>query len=261
MRLHGRPAAWDRPPPFGGAGGRGAVYRTTGYGRTVAWTAPYGARPGGHGREPCLRARAARADSRHGRLPPFEAVAESLIQQLHLKQPSTFLLRALPGGWADFTQRNKLWCGTERDGLWMSQFMRCVNVLGGVFYGRATRGHFGSSGGAPGFLASMWDDGRRCPWDGCELPGPPGFVGFVSKRATPWPLWHFLAVLLAGAASSYAILILALWAIRRVEAAAPWIEEDVVDRWHNVVEFELPDGGWVTLRRHGSGAGGPRRCQ
>jgi len=107
----------------------------------------------------------------------------------------------------------------------------------------------------------MWDDGRRCPWDGCELPGPPGIVGFVSKRATSWPLWHFLAVLLAGAASSYAILILALWAIRRVEAAAPWIEADVVDRWHNVVEFELPGGGWVTLRRHGSGAGGPRRCQ
>jgi hypothetical protein len=104
----GAPRPGTAPPPFGGAGGRGAVYRTTGYGRTVAWTAPYGARPGGHGREPCLRARAARADSRHGRLPPFEAVAESFIQQLHFKQPSTFLLRALPGGWADFTQRNKL---------------------------------------------------------------------------------------------------------------------------------------------------------
>ena len=64
------------PPPLWGAGGRGAVYRTDGYGRTVAGTAPYGARPGGHGREPCLRARAARAVSRRGR-PPFEAVAES----------------------------------------------------------------------------------------------------------------------------------------------------------------------------------------
>ena len=127
------PRGLGPPPPLWGAGGRGAVYRTSRYGRTVAGTAPYGARPGGHGREPCLRARAARAGSRRGRLPPFEAVAESSIQQLPLKQPSTFLLWARPGGWADFTQRNKLWCGTERDGLWMSQFMRCVKLWGGVF--------------------------------------------------------------------------------------------------------------------------------
>ena len=108
----------------------------------------------------------------------------------------------------------------------------------------------------------MWDDGLRCPWDKCELPGPPGVVGFVSKRATSWPHWQFLAVLLAGAASSLVILILALgWAIRRVEAAAPLIEEDVVDSLHHGVELQLPDGGWVTLRRHGPDAAGSRRCQ